>query len=80
MDFPIIPTDKLWQLTLFGKYELRPSGTITLTAGATTLMICLGESIADEFLKTLGTIANYETRAGKHILSSGDGAKLTFSQ
>jgi len=63
-----------------GKYELRPGGGITITAGASTLMMCLGESIADEFLKMLAATASYETRGGKLILSSGDGAKLTFDR
>ena len=61
-----------------GKYELGTSGSITITAGASTRMMCLGESIADEFLKTLGTITRYEIRDGKLILSSSAGAKLTF--
>lgn len=63
-----------------GKYELKPAGSITLTAGASTLMMCIGDSIADEFLKTLGTVTNYETRDEKLILSSGSGAKLTFNR
>jgi heat shock protein HslJ len=63
----------------FGQYELRPSGAIALTGGASTRMMCLGESIEDEFLKTLGTITNYEILAEKLILSSGGGAKLTFT-
>ena len=61
-----------------GKYELRPAGSITLTAGASTLMMCIGDSIAGEFLKALGTVTNYELRDGKLILSGG-GAKLTFT-
>jgi len=63
-----------------GKYELGPSGSISITAGASTRMMCIGESIADEFLKTLGTVTNYETRDGKLILVSGSGAKLTFGK
>jgi len=61
-----------------GKYELGPTGAISITAGASTLMMCIGESIADEFLKTLGTITRYETRDGRLILSSGTGARLVF--
>jgi len=62
-----------------GKYELGAPGNITITAGAATLMMCIGESIADEFLKTLGTVTSYETREGKLILSSSSGAKMTFT-
>jgi len=63
-----------------GQYELRQSGGIAITGGASTRMMCFGESIADEFLKTLGTITRYETLDGKLILFSSDGAKLTFSR
>ena len=63
-----------------GQYELRQSGGIAITGGASTRMMCLGESIADEFLKTLGTITRYEARDGKLILYASDGARLTFSK
>ena len=63
-----------------GQYELRQSGGITITGGASTRMMCFGESIADEFLKTLGTITRYETRDGKLILFSSDGVKLIFTK
>jgi len=63
-----------------GQYELRQSGGIIITGGASTRMMCLGESIADEFLKTLATAARYETRDGKLILFSSDGVKLTFTK
>jgi len=62
-----------------GKYELLPSGGVKLTSGATTRMMCLGESIADEFLKTLGTVTRYQLRDGKLVLSSDAGAVLTFA-
>jgi heat shock protein HslJ len=63
-----------------GKYELPTAKNITLTAGASTLMMCLGDSIASEFLTTLGQVTNYETHEGKLILSSGNGAKMTFTR
>ncbi|MDR1728910.1 MAG: META domain-containing protein [Acidobacteriota bacterium] len=62
-----------------GQYELLPSGGVKLAAGATTRMMCLGESIADEFLKTLGTVTRYRLDGGKLILSSDAGAVLTFA-
>jgi len=65
-----------------GQYELRSAGSIALTAGASTRMMCLGDSISineNEFLKTLGTITNYETSGGKLILSSNNGTKLVFT-
>jgi len=61
-----------------GQYELRQSGGISITGGASTRMMCLGESIADEFLKTLVTATRYETHDGKLIIYSSDGVKLTF--
>jgi heat shock protein HslJ len=62
-----------------GQYELSPSGGIKLTAGASTRMMCLGESIEDEFLKTLETATRYKLDGGKLTLSSDAGAVLTFA-
>lgn len=62
-----------------GGYEQPAPGKIKILPMAATLMACPGESLAAEFLRSLGGASGYEVRGDRLLLSYGDGGVLTFA-
>jgi putative lipoprotein len=63
-----------------GGYQQPEAGRLVIAPIATTLAACQQPSIADDFLRLLGSVTAYEMRGTELHLSSGEGATLRFAR
>jgi uncharacterized lipoprotein YbaY/uncharacterized membrane protein/membrane-bound inhibitor of C-type lysozyme len=63
-----------------GGYERAGPGELTIRAGAATLAACLTPSIADEFLRALASVTNYQVSGNELRLTYNAGGELKLAR